>query len=160
MVALIRGEKITIDIPIGMKPGDRFRFQLDVSKSIVTSKHVIASTLPTVPGMVIAQAKPIIWGSVSHAFGAGSRGSGQQAMGRMVGTLMQDVQTQIMEQAVLVGCNAVLGMNFNVTNDSSGDHGHFKLVIVTVYGTPCTVVPAGQQPLLEASVIVEPLYNS
>jgi uncharacterized protein YbjQ (UPF0145 family) len=144
MVALIKGEKITLDIPIGMKSGDRFRFQRNVSRTIVITRHVIASTLPTVPGMIIAQAKPIIWGSVSHAFGAGSTGSGQQAMGRMVGTLMQDVQTQIMEQAVLVGCNAVLGMNFNVTNDSSGEYGSFKLVIVTVYGTPCTVVPAGQ----------------
>jgi hypothetical protein len=33
-------------------------------------QHVIRSTLPTVSGMVIVQAKPIIWGSVSHTYGA------------------------------------------------------------------------------------------
>jgi hypothetical protein len=81
-------------------------------------------------------------------------------MGQIVGELMQEAQSEIMEQAVLAECNAVLGMTYNVTNDSSGEHGNFKVVIVTVCGTPCIVVPAAEQPMVEANVIVEPLYNS
>jgi uncharacterized protein YbjQ (UPF0145 family) len=155
MSVSIKGEKITIDIPKGKRPGESFQF-----KVVASSSHVITSTLPTVPGMVIYQSKPIIWGSVSHSYSAGGRANGQQSMGHVVGKLMQEAQSEIMEQAVLADCNAVLGMTYNVTNDSSGERGNFKVVIVTVCGTPCIVVPATEQPVVEASVIVEPLYNS
>jgi uncharacterized protein YbjQ (UPF0145 family) len=152
----MKGKKITVDIPRGKRPGESFQF-----KYVESSKHVITSTLPAVPGMVIFQAKPIIWGSVSHSYSSGGGVKGQQSMGQMVGELMQEAQSEIMEQAVLAECNAVLGMTYNVTNDSSsGEHSSYKVVIVTVCGTPCIVVPAAEQPMVEANVIVEPLYNS
>jgi membrane protease subunit (stomatin/prohibitin family) len=106
--------------------------------------------------MMVAEAKPIIWGSVSCSFGAGGRM--QQTMGLKVGTLMQDAQSEIIKQAVHAERNAVLGMTYNVTNDSSGERGNCKVVIVTVCGTPCVVMPEGEQPtVVEANVIVEPL---
>jgi hypothetical protein len=65
-----------------------------------------------------------------------------------------------MEQAALAECNAVLGMTYKVTNNSSGDHGNFIVVTVTVCGTLCVVVRAAKPPVVEANAIVEPLYNS
>ena len=54
---------------------------------------------------------------------------------------MHDAQSKIIEICMeKQQYNAVLGMNFNVTNDSSGEHGNFKTVIVTCCGTPCVVV--------------------
>ena len=58
----------------------------------------------------------------------------QQSMGRMVGTLMQEAQAMLLQQALEAGCNAVLGVNYNITNDSSGETGRKKMVIVSCYG--------------------------
>ena len=51
-------------------------------------------------------------------------------MGTVVGELLQDAQAQILEQHIDEGCNAVLGMTFNVTNDSSGKYGNFIPALV------------------------------
>ena len=119
---------------------------------------VFATTLPTLPGFEVVQSKPIIWGSVSFSFHAGSHD--QQIMGKKVGQLMQEAQSKILEQVLEHGCNAVLGMTFNVTNDSSGERGHQKLVIVTACGTPCVVMPTTSTAVaVDAEVIVEPLYG-
>jgi uncharacterized protein YbjQ (UPF0145 family) len=155
MGVFVHGSSINVLIPVGKKVGDTFRFTLTGN-----IHQVIASTLNEVPGMEIAQAKPIIWGSVSHAFRGGHGNAGQQSMGKMVGRLMQEAQGEILQQAIDVGCNAVLGMVFNVTNDSSGEHGNNKMVIVTACGTPCSLVPTAEAPIMVADVYVEPLYNA
>jgi uncharacterized protein YbjQ (UPF0145 family) len=155
MSVSLNGNVMNVLIPVGKKVGDTFRFTHDSS-----THQVIASTLNEVPGMEIAQAKPIIWGSVSHAFRGGHGNAGQQSMGKMVGKLMQEAQGEILQQAIDVGCNAVLGMVFNVTNDSSGEHGNNKMVIVTACGTPCSLVPTAEAPIMVADVYVEPLYNA
>mmetsp|Transcript_9800 Transcript_9800/g.22583 ORF Transcript_9800/g.22583 Transcript_9800/m.22583 type:complete len:206 (-) Transcript_9800:118-735(-) len=170
--------KFTVKIPPGMGPGNVFTVtilnvprKLTVppghyggSRMTVTVKgdvqKVIASTLPQLPGMEIVQAKPIVFGSVSYSYQAGSGIQGQQSMGQKVGELMQEAQSKILNEALNVGCNAVLGMSFNVTNDSSGDRGYSKLIIVTACGTPCSVVPSGSLPIVEADAVLQPLYNA
>ena len=70
-------------------------------------------------------------------------------MGSQVGPLLQQVQAQIIQQALQQGCNAVLALTFNVTNDSSGERGHFKMCVVTALGTPCCVVPTTRPPTVQ-----------
>ena len=106
--------------------------------------------------MEIVEAKPIVYGSVSHIFTAW----GNKESAEKVGVLMKEAQEEILKVAIRVGCNSVLGMTFNVTNDSSGDKGHQKLVIVTACGTPCNIVKKAEatMPIVEADAIVDPLY--
>ena len=63
ITATIAGKKMTFKIPSeGITKGFFFhKYEGEIDK-------VIASTLPTIPGMEVLQAKPIIWGSVSHAY--------------------------------------------------------------------------------------------
>merc|ERR1711904_57577 len=68
------------------------------------------------------------------------------AMGHMVGSLMEKAKDALSKKAQSLGCNAILGMNFNVSNDSSGEHGHFKNVILTMMGTPCVITARSSQP--------------
>ena len=110
-----------------------------------------------VPGMETVQAKPITWGSVSYSFSRGS--DNQQVMGNKVGELLQEAQVKILEQVLQHRCNTCLGMTFNVTNDSSGERGNQKLVIVTACGTPCVVVPNTTAIDIDPNVIPEPLYG-
>jgi len=131
----VNGTSKIIKIPEGLRQGDTFRF----TESKPEIEKIFTSTLPSIPGMEIIQSKQIVWGSVSYSFYGGS--FDQQAMGNMVGKLMGDAQTKVMEQVIAQRCNACLAMAFNVTNDSSGERGNQKLVIVTAHGTPCVVVP-------------------
>lgn len=153
VVSIGDGASKRIKMPKGLKKGDKFTFSIVEAET----DKVFASTLPTIPGMEVVQSKPIIWGSVSHSFLAGQHN--QQVMGQQVGQLMQDAQAKILEQVLEHGCNAVLGMTFNVTNDSSGEYGNKKIVIVTACGTPCIVVPTTTAIAVDADVIIEPLYG-
>ena len=152
MTVMLRGQTKEVKIPAGVTPGTLFKYtvQAEIDK-------VYASTLPTIPGLTVLQSKPIVWGSVSYTFYSGENAGGQQKMGEVVGTLMQKAQSEILEQAINRGCNAVLGMSYNITNDSDG---RVKQVIVTACGTPCIVVKSAEQEVpMAASVIVEPLYS-
>ena len=73
---------------------------------------------------------------------------------------MQEAQTNLLQKAVEEGCNAVLSINNNISIDSSGEHGNSKVVVVTLIGTPCVVMPLTQMPVVqaEATVIPEMLY--
>jgi uncharacterized protein YbjQ (UPF0145 family) len=155
-----KGFKVKIPPRDQMTPEDirdgRFTVTLSMDEVCDVNK-IIASTLPTVPGMEIVESRPIIWGSVSCAFPASSYD--QQSMGKVVGSLLQDAQRQILEETGKANCNAVLGMSFNITNDSSGDFGNQKLVIVTACGTPCTVMPMASPPAVHAEAIAIPQNN-
>jgi hypothetical protein len=70
VVVALHGENVTVRIPRRnastgnpIKPGDAFRH---ASPSEIDK--VIASTLPTIPGMEIVQSKPVLWAIVSEAF--------------------------------------------------------------------------------------------
>jgi uncharacterized protein YbjQ (UPF0145 family) len=155
MQVTIDGEVKTINIPKDKRAGERFTCEIveDMTK-------IYTSTLQSVPGMLIAQSKPIVWGSVSFAFstwGVDAMAAQQQA-GAQVESLMQEAQAEIVCRAAKLGCNAVLGMTFNISNDSSGETGAFKLVIVTACGTPCIVVPVDTTGITVADAVIEPLY--
>jgi hypothetical protein len=62
---------------------------------------------------------------------------------------MRKAQEQLLSTAIDEECNAVLGISFNVTTARSG--GENDVLIVTAYGTPCTVVPS-KQPLKPLSI--------
>jgi uncharacterized protein YbjQ (UPF0145 family) len=154
---VIEGRKHSVTVPAGKKAGDKIMY----TYKVVDLTKVYASTLHALPGMAIVSAKPIVFGSVSYAFLVVSTGiSGQLSMGQQVGRLMQEAQDEILRQAIELECNAVLGMSFTVTNDSSGDAGRSKLVIVTVCGTPCVIMPQSEQdiPVVQATAMVVPLY--
>jgi hypothetical protein len=70
----------------------------------------------------------------------GSMQSGQMNQAKQIPMLLTKGYEALRQQAAELGCNAVLGITFNVTNDSSGERGHHKVVIATVCGTPCVVV--------------------
>ncbi|GKY92852.1 hypothetical protein MPSEU_000254800 [Mayamaea pseudoterrestris] len=143
----IDGRKFNVTIPPNVTgPSFNYDYEGDVAK-------VIASTLPTIPGMDVIQAKPIIWGSVSHAYLTYKKAKdGQQ--------LMQDAQTELLKQALEVGCNAVLGVNYSFTIDSSGDSGQNKMVVATCYGTPCIVTKLADLSVIHAEAVPVSFLNN
>lgn len=143
MYVTIQGKRTELTIPAKFSHSKQSAFMFvhpgDVDK-------VIASTLPIVPGHEIILSKPIIWSSVSISFLDSGR-KGQEHTGQQVGNLMQEAQEQLLSTAIDKGCNAVLGMNFNVTSARSGEHGSRSVLIVTAYGTPCSVIPSEDLPI-------------
>jgi len=123
------GKEHKVTIPPGLKAGDAFKFNVKYSEG----DKVYTSTLPSLPGMEIVEAKPVIFGSVSLSHRGGHMGAGN------VSELMNDAKEKLIEQCMKVNCNAVLGISFTVTNDSSGERGEYKIVLVTCCGTPCVV---------------------
>ena len=123
------GMEHKVTIPPGLKAGDAFKFNVNYAES----DKVYTSTLPSLPGMEIVEAHPMIFGSVSLSHQGGHMGAGN------VSELMNDAKEKLIEQCMKVNCNAVLGISFTVTNDSSGEHGRYKVVLVTCCGTPCVV---------------------
>lgn len=165
MTFVIKGHEVSITIPIVVKSsygsvrkirsGDKFSFVWG------DRDRVIASTLPSLPGAVVVEAKPILWANVSHAFRQlnWNDQKEQTSMSKQVGTLMQEAQTMLLQKAVECGCNAVLSISSNVSTDSSGDEGNSKLVIVTMIGTPCVVMPASEMPVVNAQATMVPDFQ-
>jgi uncharacterized protein YbjQ (UPF0145 family) len=111
--------------------------------------------------MEIVQSKLVIWAIVSEAsfrFHMMNDQKEQTHMAKRMGGLLTDAQNKVLKKkAIEVGCNAVLGMTVNVTTDSSGSRGNSKIVIVTVCGTPSSVMPMQEVPTVTAQAIT-PLY--
>ena len=77
-------------------------------------------------------------------------------MSRQVGQLLQEAQTSLLQQAVEAGCNTVLSIHQNITTDSTGEQGNSKIVIVTLMGTPCIVMPLTEMPVVQAEATIIP----
>ena len=165
MTLALNGNEITVTIPQmykssqggtrPIKPGDKFKFKYG------NRERVIASTLPSLPGTTVVEAKPMIFANVSHAFFAYSMFNDQKEQTTMsleVGGLLQEAQTALLQKAVELGCNAVLGINMNTTTDSSGESGNSKLVIVTLVGTPCIIIKSDDMPVVSADAVLVPDY--
>jgi len=58
-----------------------------------------------------------------------------------IGDLVQQAQDQLTSQAMLLDCNAVLGMQFSVTTD-----GKDKTPVIFAFGTPCVVLQSASMP--------------
>lgn len=161
MTFQVHGHKIKVTIPHmyrtpdGMRkirPGDKFHFEWGLRES------VMASTLPTLPGTTVVEAKPMVFANVSHAFYSRQFNDQkeQTKMSQIIGGMMQDAQSMLLQQAAEQGCNAVLSINCNVSTDSSGEDGNSKIVIVTLVGTPCVVMTSSEIPVVEAEATVKP----
>uniref|UniRef100_A0A7S1VWS9 Uncharacterized protein n=1 Tax=Grammatophora oceanica TaxID=210454 RepID=A0A7S1VWS9_9STRA len=139
VVALENGDKIPVNVPKGLRAGEEFTYTMKENAEI---EKVFASTLPSIPGMEVVCAKPILWATVTFNFTSGRYDNAR--MGTSVGSLLQEAQAKILEQVIHAKCNACLGMSFSITNDSTpGEKSGlgWKVVIVTACGTPAIVIP-------------------
>jgi hypothetical protein len=138
MVVAIDDYPVTIRIPKEKTPGHLYRTgdNFNYKRPAETNK-VIASTLQTIPGMEVVQAKPIIWSTASHAFFKLRLNDqeNQIHMTKKAGPLLAEAQEALLESTIAMGCNACLGITSNVAIDSSGDRGKSKIVMVTLMGT-------------------------
>ena len=146
-------------IPPGKVEGNTF--VATIEQSIIDS--VYASTLQSLPGMIVVMTKPIIYASASTTKVA------TKTLPFAIGELTKEVNAKILEQATQCDCNAVLGMVFNVvvTEFQEGN------LTVTVFGTPCIVVISGEMmqnvivtteatptaPIAEAHMIIQPIVS-
>jgi len=137
-----------VPVPRDCVAGDEFRAELDgvdtILKVPADFNHtrgtrithtvrgdddlVITSTLPYVPGYEIVVTKPVVYGVV-------------MAPNLTVHDLIQQAQDQLTSQAILVNCNAVLGVSFSVTTDEKD-----KTPVVFAFGTPCVVMEGTKLP--------------
>ena len=135
-------------IPDGLEPGDTFNV------SVPDKTRVTCSNLPTVPGHEIVLAKPIIWACEQQLF---QGRFDTTPFDQKAGSLLQQAQAQLIQQAIQQGCNAVLGVTFNVAIKKPGrDSG--KSVYVTMLGTPCFVAP--KEKSMEAIVEGKPIETT
>lgn len=166
---------LRVDIPKGINSEELCTCNVQKTKEELC-KQVYASTMQMIPGMVVVSAKPIIYGNVIQSYYlGGSSISNLNSLTKEIGALMEQANAKILEQAIDCGCNAVLGMTFQLTNNTMGETGP-QLLIVTACGTPCIVVKSGALPtvatgalivndqlsstadIVAATVMVEPYY--
>lgn len=165
MTVSVRGKHTQITIPqknpdtgLRYKPGEKFSYTAPSEM-----EKVISSTLHSIPGMETVQCKPVIWATASIAYFRGNflnDQSEQTSMAYAVGGLLKTAQEELQDKTIDVGCNAVLGMTVNITSDSSGERGNSKIVIVTICGTPCSIMPMLTLPTVNVEAAVVPLYAS
>ena len=82
--------------------------------------------------------------------------SEQTSMSKKIEGLMQEAQTMLLQKSLELGCNAVLSINSSLSTDSTGEYGNSKIVIVTLIGTPCVIMPLSSLPAVKAEAIVMP----
>lgn len=149
-----------VEIPRGengsIKAGATFQHRYDPGDV----HRVIATSLHSVAGAEIVEQRPILYCNISRAYFNVKWNDQKESskMARQVGPLMQEAQDELLAQTIEVGCNALLGITCNVSTDSTGDQGNSKMILITMTGTPCVVVPPsgdGQLELAEAKTVVQ-----
>jgi len=124
VVALCDGQRVGVKVPKGFKPGQQITIQVrDYTKMLTSTLQVPPS------GAKIIVQKPIEWATARQP----------QEHNPDTGILLATAQHRLLKQAHVAGCNAVLGISFNVENKTLGQ-GKGEMV-VTAFGTPCIVVP-------------------
>ena len=110
-------------------PGGKFRY-----KHPAEIHKVYATTLDSVPGMVVVQSKPIVWGS--RAFPC----CNIHGVASSSADILQEAQAELLRQTIKSGCNACLGINISVANSATaaGDYGQRRegLVWLQLSGLP------------------------
>jgi len=148
----VAGQSFTVKIPPGKKQNDSFEI------SVPDITNIYASTVHTLPGMVVLMAKPIIFTVVAEAFyvdGDNSSSVDLNGLAKKLGKLIQQAQSKILQKAATCGCNAVLGISYTVSNDSSGESGLQKVICVMASGTPCIVNTAEDMPFASVQAFPE-----
>lgn len=125
-------KKILVKVPEGAGPGQQMQVL------IPEYSQMVASTLTgPPPGCKVFVEHPIIVANVSHQIQGLTK---ELASSKKVTTLMQKAQRDLLRKASFAGCNAVLGINFNITTTSSSSSTDTTtLALVSAYGTPCIV---------------------
>jgi uncharacterized protein YbjQ (UPF0145 family) len=125
-------KKILVKVPEGAAPGQQMQVL------IPEYSQMVASTLTgPPPGCKVFMEHPIIVANVSHQIQGPTK---ELASSKKVTTLMQKAQRDLLRKASFAGCNAVLGINFNITTTSSSTAtSNSTLALVSAYGTPCIV---------------------
>jgi len=124
VVALRDGQRIAVKARKGLQPGQQ------ISIMVRDYTKMLASTLQVPPsGAKMVMQKPIEWVTVRMS----------QEENPDTGILLATAQHRLLKQAHTVGCNAVLGISFNVTKNITGQS--TAEVVVTAFGTPCIIVP-------------------
>ncbi len=161
MVVYLGGQEISVPIPQTIRvpkntyrtpqPGDTFRFRSG------NREKAIASTLPSLPGTTVVEAKPMIYSNVSEVFHGRRNKESETSINVKVASLIQEAQTQLLQQAVEQGCNAVLSINCNVTTSFHSEPGKYRN-IVTLLGTPCVLMRSEDLPAVRSGAYVKPAY--
>lgn len=126
-------KKIQVKVPEGAVPGQQIQVR------VPECSQMLASTLTgPPPGCKVYLEHPIIVANVSHQIEGFSK---ELASSKKVTTLMQKAQRDLLKKASFAGCNAVLGINFNITTTSSTSSAGTTttLAMVSAFGTPCIV---------------------
>ena len=141
----VRGRNVTAVVPEGARGGDTISVPVPQEFDV---KEVMCSTLPSLPGMTVRLARSIIYGTASirsvvsaniTVKGHLNPKPGDDSMMELP-QLITQAHAVLKQQAAAMGCNAVLGITLNISNDSSKTNGTLKVAIVTVTGTPCFLV--------------------
>jgi len=123
IVQLRDGPRVGVKVPPGLKPG------MEISILVRDYSKMITSTLQVPPcGSTILLQKPILW--------ATARQSTKHNPDMSV--LMGIAQHRLVRQAHTAGCNAVLGISFNVMNNKVEQS---EELVISAFGTPCIVAP-------------------
>lgn len=132
-------KKIMVKVPEGATPGQQMQVL------IPEYNQMISSTLTgPPPGCKVFLEHPIIVANVSYQIQGLAK---ELASSKKVTLLMQKAQRDLLRKAFAAGCNAVLGIHFNVTTTSStSSSGATTLALVSAYGTPCVVAREGVLP--------------
>lgn len=111
-----------------------------VTSGSLRSSDVVVTTsnVPPVGSELLSQKDPIWVAASQTEKKAVTWTHDGQKTGDTLSNLMDVAKNALIKQAQSVGCNAVLGMTFNVSHSSAGQRGS-KEVSVTMMGTPCVI---------------------
>jgi len=131
VVKLADGGKVYVKVPANAAPGQLVQFLAP------DYNLMVASTLSSPPtGCRILLQRPIVIANVSYE---DEELTEVHAPSQLVASMVKRAQHELLRQAHSAGCNAVLGIGFNVTTMSSAD----PLTMVSAFGTPCVIVREG-----------------
>jgi hypothetical protein len=118
------------------------------SKQRVTmcrSSRMVASTLHTAPpGFRVELQMPIIHATYceSYQFWMTSNDTSARDAAARTGPVLQQVQAGLLDQAAHVNCNAVLGITFSFSSESSGEQGQYRTLVRR--STSCPALAPGR----------------
>merc|ERR1711879_380220 len=122
VVTLPDGQRVGVKVPKGLKPGQ------EVTINVRDYSKMLTSTLQVPPsGAKVLVQKPIQWASARQLHEENPE----------TGVLLACAQHRLLKHAHVLGCNAVLGISFNVASNSTEQSK--PEMVVTAYGTPCII---------------------
>lgn len=113
-------------------------------------------------GFELESQKDPIWVAVNHTTAkkveftdakyCNYQDQAQQSEKDIIGTLMETAEEKMRQEALSLGCNSVLGLTFNISRDSTGEHSSSKSVFLTMMGTPCVLLRPSSSTILHPAI--------